>query len=50
MRVPSLLFAAALCHLAIAAGPREVYYAGSLTPLNITPTFDKGYLFAYAAH
>jgi len=50
MRLGFLLFATALCHLAIAAAPREVYYAGSLTPLNITPTFDKGYLFVYDAH
>jgi hypothetical protein len=50
MRFGFLLFAAALCNLAIAAAPREVYYAGSLTPLNITPTFDKGYLFVYAGH
>lgn len=50
MRLPVLLCAATLCHLAIAAAPREVNYAGSLTPLNITPTFDKGYLFVYAGH
>lgn len=50
MRLPSLLLASALCHLAIAAAPREVYYPGLLTPLNIVPTFDKGYLFVYDAH
>ena len=50
MRLPVLVCAAVLCHLAIAAAPREVSYAGSLTPLNITPTFDKGYLFVYAGH
>lgn len=26
---------------------RDVYYQGNLTPLNITPTFDKGYLAVY---
>jgi len=50
VRLLVLLCAAVLCHLAIAAAPREVSYAGSLTPLNITPTFDKGYLFVYAGH
>jgi len=50
MRVESLFLAAAICHAVIAATPVDVYYPGSLTPLNITPTFDKGYLFVYEAH
>jgi hypothetical protein len=50
MRLLSLLFAAVLCHLGIAAESRDVYYPGLLTPLNIVPTFDKGYLFVYDAH
>jgi hypothetical protein len=50
MRLPSVLFSAALITVAIVAAPREVYYQGPLTPLNTTPTFDKGYLFVYDAH
>lgn len=29
------------------AAARDVYYQGDLTPLNILPTFDKGYLAVY---
>lgn len=29
---------------------REVYYQGDLAPLNIGPTFDKGYLIVYKTH
>lgn len=47
MRLPFLLLAAALCNSAFAAEAREIYYQGFLTPQNITPTFDKGYLFVY---
>src|SRR5579863_3652260 len=47
MRLPWLLFAATLCNTAFSAEPREVYYQGFLTPRNITPTFDRGYLFVY---
>jgi hypothetical protein len=47
MRLPWLLFAATFCNAVFAAQPREVYYQGLLTPLNIAPTFDKGYLFVY---
>jgi hypothetical protein len=50
MRLLFVLLAATLVTLAIGAAPREVYYQGSLTPLNITPTFDKGYLFVYDAY
>jgi len=47
MHIASLFFAATLYNTAFTAEPREVYYQGSLTPRNITPTFDKGYLFVY---
>ena len=47
MRALFLLFASILCHTVFAATLHEVYYQGDLTPLNITPTFDKGYLFVY---
>ena len=50
MRLPSLLFAAALCHLAIAAASRDVYYTGSPALLNIVPAFDQGHVFVYDAH
>ena len=50
MRPLFVLFTATLVTLAIGATPREVYYQGPLTPLNTTPTFDKGYLFVYDAH
>lgn len=42
-----LLFAVTLGNLGMAAAPREIYYQGLLEPLNITPTFDKGYVFEY---
>jgi uncharacterized protein (TIGR03435 family) len=48
MRLPSLLFAAALCHPAIAAASRDVYYAGVLTPLNVVPRLLFGILFLVA--
>jgi hypothetical protein len=50
MRLPLVLYAATICHVVVAAVPRDVYYQGLLTPRNITPTFDKGYLFVYDTH
>jgi hypothetical protein len=50
MHLPWLLFAATFCNAVFAAEPREVYYQGFLAPLNITPTFDKGYLFVYDSY
>src|SRR5215471_13360297 len=50
MHLQSLFLAVTMCHMAIAAAPRDVYYQGLLTPLNITPTFDKGYLFVHDAY
>jgi hypothetical protein len=50
VRLLFVLFTATLVTLAIGARPREVYFQGPLTPLNTTPTFDKGYLFVYDAH
>lgn len=47
MRLPWLLFAATLFNTTFAAETHEVYYQGLLTPQNITPTFDKGYLLVY---
>ncbi len=47
MLVLCLLFAIASCSMAFAAEAREVHYQGDLAPLNIMPTFDKGYLIVY---
>ena len=47
MRLPFLFLAATLSSAAFAAEPREVFYQGLLTPQNIVPTFDKGYLLVY---
>lgn len=40
----SALFSMALCS---AAPGQEVIYQGEISPLNITPTFDNGFLVAY---
>ena len=42
-----LVIAIASCATALAAEARDVYYQGDLTPLNIVPTFDNGYLVVY---
>jgi hypothetical protein len=42
-----LVIALASCATALAAEARDVYYQGDMTPLNIVPTFDKGYLVVY---
>lgn len=47
MRIHPLFLAATLCQATVVAAPRDVYYPGLLSPRNITPTFDKGYLFVY---
>ena len=44
MRLSLLFFAAALCQLAIAAEPREVYYADLLTS---AMSYDNGFLLVY---
>src|SRR5690348_5637482 len=47
MRLPFLFGAVMLYSAAITAETRDVYYQGFLVPQNITPTFDRGYLFVY---
>ncbi len=48
MRKPLLLFSALFLQALFAAdAKREVVYIGDLAPLNITPTFDSGYLAVY---
>jgi hypothetical protein len=42
--IPPIVTALAISFAALAG---EVVYQGDLTPLNITPTFDKGYLAVY---
>ncbi len=50
MRWILLIFAVTPGNWGMAAAPREIYYQGLLEPLNITPTFDRGYVFAYDRH
>ncbi len=48
MTLTRLLYAALfVTSLVRASAAREVYYQGPLTPANIVPTFDKGYLIVY---
>ncbi len=48
MRLPAFFFALALsCGVCCGAQQRDVTYQGPLTPNNITPTFEKGYLLVY---